>query len=276
MGLRHLPAALLAAALTAAGPPRVAATQLDEGYRRMYNLQFGEAHQSFQEWEQLHPDDPLGPISDAAAYLFSEFDRLKILQSELFVDNTSIFTFRRPSADPDVKKQFEKAIDKGQELAQAALARSPEDANAQFAIVLRLGLRSDYLALIEKRYLASFSEMKTGRELAQALLAKRPDYYDAYLAVGVENYMLSLKPAPVRWLLRAGGGQTDKQTGIERLRITAEKGKYLMPFARLLLAVAALRDNERQKARDLLTWLAREFPNNQLYREELAKLSPGR
>ena len=268
----HFPAILLAAASIATSPARAAGTQLDDGYRRMYNLQFGDAHQAFQEWERLHPDDPMGPVSDAAAYLFSEFDRLKILQSELFVDNTSIFQFRRPSADPVVKKQFEKAINKGQELAQAALSRSPDDANAQFASVLRLGLYSDYLALIEKRYVASFSEMKNGRELAQALLAKRPDYYDAYLAVGVENYMLSLKPAPLRWLLRAGGGQTDKQTGIARLRITAEKGKYLMPFARLLLAVAALRDNDRQKARDLLGWLVREFPNNQLYREELAKL----
>ena len=273
MTVMPLRAVLLAAASIATVPMPAGATQLDEGYRRMYNLQFGDAHQCFQEWQQLHPDDPMGPVSDAAAYLFSEFDRLKILQSELFVDNRSLFQFRRPSANPLVKKQFEKAINKGQELAQAMLARSPDDANAQFALVLRLGLYSDYLALIEKRYLASFSEMKTGRELAQALLAKRPDYYDAYLAVGVENYMLSLKPAPVRWLLRARGGQTDKQTGIERLRITAEKGRYLMPFARLLLAVAALRDNDRQKARDLLAWLAREFPDNQLYREELAKLN---
>ena len=115
--------------------------------------------------------------------------------------------------------------------------------------------------------------MKTGRELAQSLLARHPDCYDAYLAIGVENYMLSLKPAPLRWLLRASGGQTDKEAGIERLRITADKGRYLMPFARLLLAVAALRDRDRQKARELLGWLTREFPRNPLYREELAKLN---
>jgi hypothetical protein len=247
-------------------------TQLDDGYRQMYNLQFADAHRTFAEYQKLHPDDPLGPVSDAAAYLFSEFDRLKILQSELFVDNTSLFEFRRPKADPAVKQKFEAAIQKGRELAQAALARSPGDANAKFATVLRMGLYSDYLALIEKRYIASFAEMKTGRELAQSLLTAHPDWYDAYLAIGVENYMLSLKPAPVRWLLRASGGQTDKDAGIKRLRITAEKGRYLMPFARLLLAVAALRDNDRQKARELLGWLTREFPGNPLYREELAKL----
>jgi hypothetical protein len=265
-------ATLVAAVFLASVPLRASAGQLDDGYRSMYDLRFADAHRLFQQWQLQHPDDPMGPVSEAAAYLFSEFDRLRILQSELFVDNTSLFRFRRPEADQAVKKKFEAAIRKGQELARATLNRMPDDPNAQFAMVLGRGLYSDYLALIERRYIDAFAEMKSGRERAQTLLAKHPNMYDAYLAVGVENYMLSLKPAPVRWILRAAGGQTDREAGIERLRITAEKGNYLLPFARLLLAVAALRDNDRQKARDLLGWLTREFPGNPLYREELAKL----
>jgi len=56
------------------------------------------------------------------------------------------------------------------------------------------------------------------------------------------------------------------------LRLTAEKGRYLNPYARLLLAVAALRDKNIPKARDLLSALAREFPHNRLYAQELAQL----
>jgi hypothetical protein len=52
---------------------------LERGYREMYNLSFEDAHKNFTEWQQIHPDDPMGPVSDAAAYLFSEFDRLHIL-----------------------------------------------------------------------------------------------------------------------------------------------------------------------------------------------------
>ena len=54
--------------------------------------------------------------------------------------------------------------------------------------------------------------------------------------------------------------------------MTAEKGRYLNPYARLLLAVAALRDKNIPKARDLLGALAREFPHNRLYAQELAQL----
>src|ERR1035437_6407563 len=49
---------------------------LDSGYGQMYNLQFPDAHKTFHGWEDLNPGDPLGPTSDAGAYLFSEFDRV--------------------------------------------------------------------------------------------------------------------------------------------------------------------------------------------------------
>ena len=141
-----------------------------------------------------------------------------------------------------------------------------------FAAVLAGGLHSDYLALVDKRYVASFKEMKAARQQAQRLLAADPDFSDAWLAVGVENYMLSVKPAFVRLLLRVAGAQTDRDLGIEKLRITAAKGHYLAPFARLLLAVAALRDGDIGQARDLLNGLTREFPHNPLYMLELARL----
>jgi predicted Zn-dependent protease len=54
--------------------------------------------------------------------------------------------------------------------------------------------------------------------------------------------------------------------------LTAEKGQYLSPYARLLLAVAALRNKDQAQARGLLTALVREFPHNKLYSEELARI----
>lgn len=246
---------------------------LQDGYSQMYNLEFPAAHQTFHNWEQENPADPLGPVSDAAAYLFSEFDRLHILQSEFFEDDSNFDRSHRLAPDPAVKAQFEEALRRASELADAKLAKSPSDPDAEFANVLVHGLRSDYLGLIDKNLLSSFSEVKQGRILADRLLAAHPDYYDAYVAIGVENYMLGLKSAPMRWLLRMGGGQTDKKLGIEKMRLAAQNGKYLLPFARLLLAMAALRDKDKPNAKQYLTWLATQFPQNRLYREELSKIN---
>ena len=268
--LSNLVIALLMSISAVAQSP--AATLLDDGYRDMYNLQFGDAHQAFQKWQQAHPEDPLGPASDAAAYLFDEFDRLHILEVELFVDDAKFENRDKLTANPQVKQAFEADLAKCKSITDGMLARDPSNPDALFATALMDGLRGDYLALIEKRDFSALGFMKAGRAVAEKLLTVRPSYYDAYLAVGVENYLLSLKPAPMRWMLRITGAQTDHDAGIAKLRITAEKGHYLLPYARLLLAVAALRDGNRDSARQLLSGLAREFPHNHLYASELAKL----
>lgn len=247
-------------------------TILDQGYRDMYNLDFDKAHQNFRDWERTHPTDPMGPASEAAAYLFSEFDRMRILQSEFFVQNSSFFHIRKTAPDPVVKARFEDALNRSRALAENVLQHAPDDQTALLATVLRLGLHADYLALIEKRYAGSLGEVKKSRQVAEQLVSKHPECYDAYLAPGVENYLLSLKAAPVRWILRMNGAQTDKDAGVAKLRLTAEKGRYLLPYARLLLAVAALRDKDSARAKEILAWLVQQFPRNHLYREELAKL----
>jgi hypothetical protein len=260
-----IPFICTAASVYAAAPP-----SLEDGYRQMYNLQFAEAHETFHEFQSLHPQDPMGPASDAAAYLFSEFDRLHILQSEFFVQEQHFYTDNKLTPDPVVKQKFDAALNVTLKLAGPA----PSDSNAMFASLLASGLRSDYMALIEKRYRAAFQDMKGARLKAEKLLAHDPQCYDAWIAVGVENYMLSIKAAPLRFLLWLAGGEMDRNLGIQKLHLTAEKGHYLAPFARLLLAVVALRDGDKTQARNILDGLSREYPRNSLYVQELARLQP--
>jgi hypothetical protein len=245
---------------------------IDRGYRQMYDLNFDEAHKTFAQWEREHPADPIGPVSNAAAYLFAEFDRLNILHSEFFVENSMFHRRPKVTPDPVVRQAFDQELDKSAGLSDKILLQTPDDPDALFAKILTLGLRADYEALIERRDFDALKVIKSSRATAEKLLMIQPNYYDAYLAIGVENYLFSLKPAPMRWILQAGGAQTDHDRGVEDLRLTAEKGRYLNPYARLLLAVAALRDKDVPKARDLLSALAREFPHNRLYAQELAQL----
>jgi hypothetical protein len=84
-----------------------------------------------------------------------------------------------------------------------------------------------------------------------------------YILAGINNSPLtSLKRCPV--LLRPTGSNVDREAGLEELRETAAHGHYLEPFAKLLLAVAALRENNPVRARELLGVLHRHFPDNEL------------
>ena len=246
-------------------------TPIEQGFNDMYNLDFSAAHHQFDVWEATYPDDPMGPVCHGAALLFTEFDRLGVLETQLFTDNNRFDDRRKLSPDPQTKRQFMAALDRGDALADKGLQRNSQDANAEFAKILSFGLRSDYAALVEKHDLAALRYTRQGRQFAEALLKQKPDYYDAYLAVGVENYLSGIKPAPIRWLLSAGGVETDKAQGIHDLELTAAHGDLLAPFARLLLAVSALRDKDQPQACSLLTDLSQRYTHNSLYRHELTQ-----
>jgi len=270
--------ALLLSLMLGGIPPALAApacggsSEIENGYRQMYNLDFDTAHGTFQSIEEGHPNDPLAHVSNAAAYLFAEFDRMHVLEMELFADNSSFEKRARVAPDPTTKASFERELAQSDQIAGVRLTNSPQDTEALFAQILANGLRGDYAALVEKRNLASLNFMKASRGKAEQLISLDPGCYDAYLAVGVENYLLGINPAPVRWVLRMTGAQTDKNDGIQKLHLTAEKGNYLAPFARLLLAVAAVRDKDPQTARNLLSGLAHDFPQNHLYAAQLARV----
>lgn len=246
---------------------------LDTGFHDMYNLHFTRAHAVFTRFMKEHPADPMGPVSDAAAYLFSEFQRTGVLDMDLFTNDTNYLNHNKDSPNPQVKIALYAALDKTNQLADAILAKQPNDERALFAKTLAYGLHADYTSLIERKDLAGFEYTKSGSQYAHRLLQVDPHAYDAYLAVGMENYILGLKPAPVRWLLQIAGGETNKTVGEQDLELTAAQGHYLAPLAKLLLAVAAVRDKDKAKARELLSSLAREFPNNPLYAKQLAKIS---
>ncbi|HET9087365.1 MAG TPA: hypothetical protein VFN53_07575 [Acidobacteriaceae bacterium] len=247
-------------------------SQLDAGFHDMYNLHFDHAHAVFEKYMAEHPKDPMGPVSNAAAYLFSEFHRTGVLDVQLFTNDQN-YLKHKETPDPEIKKKLDGDLTRAQQLADLILANNPKDGRALFAETLSYGLHADYASLLERRDIQGFEFTKQGSFYAHRLLQVDPKAYDAYLAVGMENYILGLKPAPVRWLLHMAGGETDKVQGERDLELTASHGHYLRPLAKLLLAVAAIRDNDKAKARGLLSSLASEFPNNPLYAQQLAKIS---
>jgi hypothetical protein len=264
---------ILAGSSSAANAPQE--SELYAGWLKMYDLQFDQAHRVFAAWKQGHPDDSLGPASNAAAYLFSELARLGALESELFVDDTRFKDRAKLRPDPARKALFVQEIAQAERLADAALQRSDVDSNALLVKSLTLGLRADNAALIEKQSLAALSFTKEARVFSERLLQAKPEAADAYFGPGMENYLLSLKPAPLRVLLRVTGSNVDRDRGLEEIRETALHGHYLEPFAKLLLAVAALRVNDPVRARELLGELHGRFPDNELYTREMGRIDKG-
>ncbi len=247
--------------------------ELDAGFHLLYELKPAEARAQFAAWQKAHPGDPLGSASEAASYLFEECYRQGVLTSEFFLDDKRFLGKIAVKPDQALRTAFFAAVQRAQELARLRLKANPDDANALFALTLSVGMQADYASLIEKHQLESLRMIREADKFAKKLLAVAPDAADAYLTLGAANYIIGSLPAPKRFFLRFAGIRGDKGGGIQQLKIAAASGHYLRAFAKILLALAALREKQPELARTQLTELVAEFPQNRLFTSERAKLN---
>ena len=248
---------------------------LDRGFQLLYNLDFDRAQQQFVTYQQQRPDDAMGPVAEASGLLFCELNRLGLLSSRFFDRDSAFGSKRALTPDPIIHQRFDSALRRAEALAQPRLARNGNDRNALLALALVNGLRADYSALFEHSYRVALHYTRDATNYARQLLAICPDCYDAYIATGISRYLIGSVSAPLRWILRMGGFSGDKKQGMAELQLVSERGHYLAPYARILLAFAEIREKNPTRARHLLTELRDEFPGNPLFARELARLNTG-
>jgi hypothetical protein len=246
--------------------------EIETGFHLLYQLKPAGARAQFEGWQKSHPEDPLGSASEAASYLFEECYRQGILTSAFFLDNNRFLRKNSLKPDPELRSAFFAAEEQAQHLAQLRLKTNPDDTNALFAMALSVGMQADYAGLIDKQQLKSLTLTRKADEYAKKLLVIDPDAADAYLGLGMANYIIGSLPTHKKFFLGFAGIHGNKDQGLQQLEIAAEHGHYLRPFAKILLAMAALREKKPDVARTQLSELVAEFPTNPLFASELAKV----
>ena len=255
------------------GPSVDTEAALQAAYARLYDFDFKGAHEILDRQRQLDPQAPMVLAVKSAAYLFAELDRLKILELDFFTDDEKLVDRRKLIPDPVIRQKFFDAVAESDRLANARLAVKPDDPDALLAFCMTTGMVTDYAALVEKRRFGSFSLAKKSHAWAKKLLALNPPVVDAYMTFGTAEYIVGSLPFFLRWFVHMDSVEGSKTKGIEELTLVAEKGKYCGPFARMLLAVIALREKHPEEAERLLAGLAKDYPDNPLIRKELARVN---
>ncbi|HUQ91970.1 MAG TPA: hypothetical protein VM120_09825 [Bryobacteraceae bacterium] len=241
---------------------------LDLAFDRLYRHDFSGAHAILKDYTSRNPSDPVGHSVVSAAHLFSELDRLHILESEFFGDDDRILSRKKLKPDPGVRAQLFQAIGKVRQIAGSG----PQDIQALFALCIATGVQTDYVALVEKRQMGSLSLAKESQSWAVRLLKADPKFYDAYITTGISEYLLGSVPFFVRWFVKFEQAQGSKTQAVRNLELVAANGRYFRPFAKVLLAIIHLREKRLPEAERQLRELNQEFPENPLFRRELEKV----
>ena len=245
--------------------------ELMTGFNLLYQQRFTEARETIRDWQSRNAEEPFGEIALAASYLFEELYRQGVLTSDFFLNEKRFLHGIEGKPDTDRMNKFREALTRARALARQRQKTRPKDPEALFALTLAAGMESDALAILEKKQLDGLKRMKEANEHAKQLLAQRPDAADAYVAPGIANYIIgSLNPG-YRFALWFGGIHGDKKLGMEEVAKTVENGRYLRPFAKIMLALAARREKQNALAQKLLHELTEEFPSNNTFAAEYAK-----
>jgi len=276
ISLAQEPAAMPAPAAPApsastASPAFYPVPELMSGFHQLYEQKFQQARETFNDWHSNHPQEPFGEVALAASFLFEEMYRQGVLTSDFFLNEKRFLHGIDGKPDSVRMNNFHDALSRARVLARQHLKATPKDPEALFALTLAAGMESDADAILEKKQLDGLKRMKEANEYAKQLLAVHPDAADAYVAPGIANYIIgSLNPG-YRFALWFGGIHGDKKLGMEQISKTVDNGRYLRPFAKIMLALAARREKQNTLAQKLLHELTEEFPSNDTYAAEYAK-----
>ena len=255
----------------AVSPSFTTVPELSAGFDLLYEQRFAEARQNFTDWESRNPDQPFGEVAVAASYLFEELSRQGVLTSEFFLDEKKFLNGIDGSPDPERMKGFRESVARARELAMERRKTDSNDGEALLALTLAAGMESDAEAILQKKHLDGLKRMKKANGYAKQLLADHPDATDAYIAPGIANYVIGSQSGGARFALWFGGIHGDKKLGMEQVARTAENGRYLRPFAKIILALAARREKQDALAQRLFRELSEQYPTNEQFASEYAK-----
>jgi len=255
----------------AKSPAFTTVAELSSGFHSLYAQNFSEAREKFDHWESQNPEEPFGEIAIAASYLFEELYRQGVLSSDFFLNEKRFLHGIEGKPDPARMKSFQDALDLARKLAKGRLAKNARDPEAFFALTLAAGMESNADMMLKKQHIESLKRLKEGNEYAKKLLAEQPDANDAYVALGTANYIIGSLSGGARFFLMFGGVHGDKKLGMQQLGKTIDGGRYLQPYAKILLALASRREKQNRVAQKLFLELSQEFPESPLYAAEYAK-----
>ncbi len=228
-----------------------------------YNLDYPEALEAFRTAMDADPDDP-APHRLFAATLWI---RALFAQGAVTADDylgQARRTVRRTPPPPDVDKAFREHLQRAVTLAERAVRRNPQDADAHFQLGAAHSFRASYTATVEGRGLAGFGAARRAYDEHERVLALDPKRKDAGMVVGMYRYGVSTLSWPWRLVAGMAGFGGGKDRGLRMVEDAAAFESDVQTNALFTLIVIYNREQRYDDALRAIARLQGMYPRNRL------------
>ena len=154
------------------------------------------------------------------------------------------------------------------ESAQGRLKQNRADTDAMLVVASAYARLGMFEGVNGKMFAAARRSIKAIDMLDQVVELK-PDLYDAYFGLGMYDYLIAGHSTGARLAFKfLGGIFGNKERGLERLKLAAERGTWSKGSARFFLGLIYGKYEKGQEdvALEWLEPLVEEYPDNQSYR----------
>ena len=239
-------------------------SQSREGFQALYNLDHAGAKQIFLALESRYPTHPAPPLYVATAICLHELFVRQELDLNRFISPGYFTETIQKVMDPEDRRVFHEGIRESQQLTQDILASNPGHQDARYFMGLSYGILGSFAMTVDHKRDQALRYGKKAYQYHRDLVDEDADYYDAYMSVGVYEYIVANLPWYIRWLAAIIGYRGNEERAFEYLNLAAEKGRYVSDDARVMLMVLLVRENRYREALAQASFLHAAYPGNYL------------
>ena len=244
-----------------------------DGFNAVYNIDYKTARERFVQMTRLAPEHPAGYV-----YLANNLWLETLYQTHRLT--TSVYTgesFYSQDANEDRvdqkrDREFNDLIRQAIAATKARLIKNPKDVEALYYQASALGIRAAYGASVKRSFVRGIGDANESVKLQREVIKLDPNYVDAYLSIGFYEYVIDSLPTGWRLLARFAGLKGSKTKGIEHLELVTTRGKYSADDARVVLLGIYSKENQPQRALEIISYMTKQYPRNYLFGVEHAAM----
>lgn len=236
------------------------------------NLEYEPAKLGLEAWLKEHPEALCAWNYLAIATLYEEMFRQGVLESKVYGEGGEVFKPSKVPVTPEFQKELFAVLDKAQTLADERLKKDPKDEEAMYWAGVTHGTRATYHFTLRKEYTPALREATAAYKQHKQLLKLDPGYVDAYLIVGVNNYVVGSLPWYLKMMASLTGRHGNRAEGLRQIERVTREGHYAREDAQLVLAVLYQREKMFAEALPLYQHMATAYSRNYLLAQEVGTL----
>lgn len=244
-----------------------------EGFDAVYNLEYQTARERFTGMTKLAPDHPAGYVYLANNLWLETLYQGRRLTTSVYT-NGSFYVQEKDEdkIDQQRDRQFNDLIKQALAATKARLLKNPKDVDALYYEASALGIRGAYSTSVNRSFKRAIGDGNDAIQIQRQVVKLDPNYVDAYLSIGFYEYVIDSLSFGWRFLARLAGLKGSKQKGIEHLELVTKQGKYASDDARVLLLGIYSKEDQHDRALEVISHLASKYPRNYLFGVERATM----